>query len=91
MNCLKVLVWLGGKFKSWKKINLPVLLAALLMFAFASLDVAFHLRHNLDVFIVSTGDPIVEFEHTSNWLNVMKMVCYVAQTFIGDCILVCCR
>jgi hypothetical protein len=65
-----------------------MLAAAMTMFIFASLDVAFGLRHNLDAFIRFQADPIVEFSKTSNWLNVMKMVCYVAQTFVGDSILV---
>lgn len=65
-----------------------MLTAAMLMFTFASLDVAFHLRHNLDAFIAYDGDPIDEFLKTSHWLSVMKMVCYVVQTFIGDSILV---
>lgn len=87
-NCIRALVWLDGRFKTWDKINLKMFLAALLMFTLASLDVAFHLRHNLDAFINNVEDPIVEFEDTSNWINVMKMGCYVAQTFVGDCILV---
>ncbi|PPQ99838.1 hypothetical protein CVT24_009632 [Panaeolus cyanescens] len=64
-----------------------MLTAAVLMFTFASLDVAFHLRHNLDAFVAYDGDPIDEFLKTSYWLSVMKMVCYVVQTFIGDSIL----
>lgn len=87
-NCVKVLVRPDGHFSTWNRRKCLMLLAAVLMFIFASLDVAFHLRHNLDVFIHSTEDPVEEFEDTSDWINVMKMVCYVAQTFIGDCILV---
>ncbi|PPQ84944.1 hypothetical protein CVT25_004457 [Psilocybe cyanescens] len=64
-----------------------MLVAALLMFLFASLDVAFHLRHNLEAFVYFDVHPIETFEQTSNWINVMKMACYVAQTFIGDSIL----
>ena len=62
--------------------------ASVLMFTFASLDVAFHLRHNLEAFIWFDGDPIDDFEKTSAWLNVIAMACYVVQTFIGDAILV---
>lgn len=62
----------------------------MIMFIFASLDVAFGLRHNLVAFIDFKGDAIEEFNRTSNWLNVMKMVCYVMQTFVGDSILVQC-
>ncbi|CAA7264462.1 unnamed protein product [Cyclocybe aegerita] len=86
-GCLRVLLWKEGWFKPLHAINKKMLVAALLMFLFASLDVAFHLRHNLDAFIWFEGDPVDAFEETSNWINVMKMVCYVLQTFVGDAIL----
>ncbi|TFK38572.1 hypothetical protein BDQ12DRAFT_747923 [Crucibulum laeve] len=86
-NCLRVLLWKEGNFKPQNLIHYKMLVAALLMFLFASLDVAFHLRHNLDAFINFEGDPIDDFSNTSNWINVVKMGCYVAQTFIGDSIL----
>lgn len=86
-SCMRVLLWSEGWFKPFHIINKKMFLAALTMFIFASLDVAFGLRHNLDAFIAFEGDPIDEFTKTSNWLNVMKMVCYVAQTFVGDSIL----
>jgi hypothetical protein len=87
-GCVRVLVWSDGRLKPHSKINYKMLVAALLMFIFASMDVAFGLQHNIDAFIYFDGDPIDEFSDTSNWINVMKMVNYVAQTFIGDCILV---
>ncbi|KAG5636174.1 hypothetical protein H0H81_008924 [Sphagnurus paluster] len=52
------------------------------------MDVAFGLVNNIDAFIKSSNDPIDTFNHTSDWLNVMKMVNFVAQTCIGDGILV---
>jgi len=58
------------------------------MFIIASLDVAFHLRHNLEAFIWYNGPAIEVFNKTSSWINVVKMGCYVAQTFVGDSILV---
>ena len=46
------------------------------MFAFATMDVAFGLRHNLDAFIFykGAGGPDAEFEDISYWVNVMKVV-----------------
>lgn len=85
---MRVLLWSEGWFKPFRVINKKMFIAAMIMFIFASLDVAFGLRHNLDAFISFQGDPIVEFSKTSNWVNVMKMVCYVMQTFVGDSILV---
>jgi len=85
--CLRVLLWSEGWFKPFRIVNKKMLLASLLMLIFASLDVAFHLRHNLEAFIWFNGDPVDDFERTSYWLNVIKMGCYVAQTFVGDSIL----
>ncbi|KAF5349941.1 hypothetical protein D9756_009069 [Leucocoprinus leucothites] len=88
LECLRVLFIMDGRLKPAGRIHFTMVFAALAMFLFASLDVAFHLRHNLDVFIYSGGNAIQEFSKTSSWINVMSMGCYVAQTFIGDSILV---
>ncbi|TFK72281.1 hypothetical protein BDN72DRAFT_343754 [Pluteus cervinus] len=85
--CVQALVYPEYHLKSWKSINKKMLIAALSMCIFASLDVAFGLAHNVIAFIKS-GDPTQEFERTSYWVNVMKMGCYVGQTFIGDLILI---
>lgn len=87
-DCIRVLLWLDGGFKPKDIINKKMLIAALLMFVFGSLDLAFGLRHNIVAFIDFEGDPIEQFTNTSYWVNVMKMVCFVAQTFVGDAILV---
>jgi len=88
--CIKVLLWVDRWFKPFHTVNFKMLSAALIMFTLASLDVAFHLRHNLEAFVIYEGDPIEEFERTGYWLSVGKMVTYVAQTFVGDLILVRC-
>lgn len=51
---------------------------------------AFGLRHNLDAFVYYTGPggATAEFGDISYWVNVMKSADYVAQTAIGDAILV---
>lgn len=85
---MRVLLWADRRFKPLSLINKKMLIAALLMFTFATMDVGFHLRHNLEAFVYFNSDPIATFEKTSNWINVMKMACYVAQTFVGDAILV---
>ena len=66
------------------------LVVALLLFVFATLDVALLLRHVLDAFIwyQGPGGAIAEFSDISYWVNVMKTVTYVAQTSIGDGMLV---
>lgn len=86
--CLRVLTTTEGRFKPLRHIHLKMLLAAIIMFVCASLDVAFHLRHNLDVFTASRSNAVEEFSKTSSWINVISMGCYVVQTFVGDSILV---
>jgi hypothetical protein len=85
---MRVLLWSENGFKPFHLINKKMIAAALFMCVFATLDVAFHLRHNLEAFIYFDGDAVEEFDKTSNWLNVIAMGCYVAQTFVGDAILV---
>ncbi len=66
------------------------LIVALLLFVFATLDVALLLRHVLDAFVWYHGSDGArgEFSDISYWVNVMKTVNYVAQTSIGDGMLV---
>ncbi|KAF8900845.1 hypothetical protein CPB84DRAFT_1778517 [Gymnopilus junonius] len=87
-NCLRVLLLSEGRFKPLHQINKTVIFAASLMFIFATLDVTFHLRHNLEAFVYFNGDPEAEFDKVSNWINVMPLVLYVLQTFVGDSILI---
>jgi len=88
-SCMKYLLWADGGFKPLYQLHYKMLVGALLMFVFGSLDVAFHLRHNLDAFVGAPNPQAVldHFNDTSNWINVMKMVAYVLQTFVGDAIL----
>ncbi|KAF9529971.1 hypothetical protein CPB83DRAFT_764354 [Crepidotus variabilis] len=81
------LLWGDGWFKPLRLVHKKMLLATTLMFIFASLDLAFHLRHNLEAFIYFNGDPIDDFNDSSYWLNVVSMGCYVAQIFVGDAVL----
>jgi hypothetical protein len=85
---MKALLWSDGRFKPFRLLNIKMLIASLLLFTIATLDIAFHLRHNLEAFIWYNGPAIEVFNKTSSWINVVKMGCYVAQTFVGDSILV---
>ncbi|KAJ3710889.1 hypothetical protein DFJ43DRAFT_1170417 [Lentinula guzmanii] len=73
-----------------KHINWVMLVVALLLCLFATLDVAFGLRHNLDAFSYyhGPGGATEELNDISYWVNVMKTADYVAQTFIGDGMLI---
>ena len=69
------------------------LIVALFLFIVATLDVALLLRHVLDAFIWyrGSGGAPAELSNISYWVNVMKTVTYVAQTSIGDGMLVSCH
>ena len=66
-------------------------IVAILLFIFATLDVALLLRHVLDAFVWyhGQGGPTAELDDISYWVSAMKTVAYVAQTSIGDAVLVC--
>ncbi|TFY75551.1 hypothetical protein EWM64_g8460 [Hericium alpestre] len=85
--CMYALLSLGRKngYRRW-----PLIVVALLLFTFATLDVAFLLRHVLDAFIwyKGPGGAIGELSNISYWVNVMKTVDYVAQTSIADGMLI---
>ncbi|KAF6752066.1 hypothetical protein DFP72DRAFT_991158 [Ephemerocybe angulata] len=89
-SCMRVLLWRDGRLKAWSEMKKMMVIAALLMLVFGSLDVAFGLRHNLEAFVYQLAkgvQPAEEFGKISKWLNVMKFANYTAQTFIGDGIL----
>ena len=88
---LRVLLWTrDGHLKSKARINWIMVGATLAMFTIATLEMAFGLQHNLEAFIYYTGPGGAkgEIADISNWVNVMRTADYVAQTFIGDVIMV---
>ncbi|KAF9460684.1 hypothetical protein BDZ94DRAFT_1169252, partial [Collybia nuda] len=85
--CIHGLLWSNGKLKDRRKLNYPMLIAAIWLFVFSVLDLAFGFQINIAAFFGPKGDPIAYFSEASNWINVMKLVTYVAQTFMADCIL----
>ncbi|RPD65717.1 hypothetical protein L227DRAFT_560397 [Lentinus tigrinus ALCF2SS1-6] len=87
---LRVLLWSrDGHLKSRGSINWVMVGATLAMFTIATMEIAFGFQHDLQAFIYyqGPGGPNVVFDDISNWVNVMKTVDYVAQTFIGDAIM----
>lgn len=71
--CIQVLFW--GRTGRKERYNWPLVAVAASMFIFATFDVSFGLRHNLDAFIFykGSGGPDAEFEDISYWVNVMKV------------------
>ncbi|KAF9255671.1 hypothetical protein L218DRAFT_1008306 [Marasmius fiardii PR-910] len=66
-----------------------LLVFALLLGLVATNDVAFGLRHSLDAFAYykGPGGAVEELQDISYWVSVMKTVDNIAQTFIGDAML----
>jgi len=87
--CLRTLLWSEGWFKPLRVLNLKMLAATILMFIIATLDLGLHFRRNLEAFLWSSVPAAEDFKHTSRWTSVITMGTYVAQTFVGDSILVC--
>ena len=96
--CLRILIFRKPHDEPYK---FKMIAIALLMFLFATLDVAFGLRLNLDAFVYHNDIPSSEsgtqsgvevaakqFDQISYWMNVMRFVDCLAQMFIGDGILV---
>ncbi|GJF00792.1 hypothetical protein PsYK624_170930 [Phanerochaete sordida] len=86
--CARALFW--GRAAARGRHHWPLIAVALAMFVFATLDVAFGLRHVLDAFIFyrGPGGPDAEFENISYWVNVMKTVDTQIMTLIGDGMLI---
>ncbi|TCD63101.1 hypothetical protein EIP91_006005 [Steccherinum ochraceum] len=63
---------------------------ALLLFLFATSDVAFGLRHLIDAFIYyrGSGGAIQELSDIAYWVNVMKAINYSCQTSIADWVMI---
>jgi len=83
--CLRTLLWPEGRFLNPR---LKMLAATILMFTIATLDLGFHLRLNLEAFVWSHGPAAEDFKDTSRWTSVITMGTYIAQTLVGDSILV---
>jgi len=91
--CMQALCFEKNSTFVWRRprdIRWGMLLVAFLMFAFATMDVAFGLRHILQAFISydGPGGPNQKFSDMSTFLNVIKTVDFVFQTAIGDAILI---
>ncbi|KAJ7183459.1 hypothetical protein C8R46DRAFT_984653 [Mycena filopes] len=76
--------------KRLSDLNWPMLLVALAMCCFATLDVAVGLMHNIQAFILyrGAGGAADVFSDISNWVNVVKTVNVVMQTTLGDGMLI---
>ncbi|RPD79531.1 hypothetical protein L226DRAFT_567624 [Lentinus tigrinus ALCF2SS1-7] len=88
---LRVLLWTRDwHFKGRTRISWIMVGTTIAMFTIATLEMALGLLHNLQAFIYYTGPggAIAEFDDISSWVNVVHTANYIAQTFIGDGIMV---
>ena len=86
--CIRALFW--GNHGRKRCYNWPLIIVAASMFLFATFDITFGLRHNLDAFIFykGSGGANGEFEHISYWVNVMK-VCSLLRSRTMSSLIVC--
>lgn len=85
--CIHGLIWTDGHLKSRLSLNYLMLFAAIWLFTFSTVNVACGLQLNISSFVAS-GNPVAAFADTSSRVNILRSVTYVAQAFMGDCILV---
>lgn len=87
VNCQQVLLWKEGHLKPRKTINYPLVIVALVMFALATVDVAYGVKGCITAFVFS-GNAKAFLNGFSNWTTVRTSIFFI-QTFIGDGVLVC--
>ncbi|OBZ77776.1 hypothetical protein A0H81_02386 [Grifola frondosa] len=87
---LRLLLSTRDGWKARSTMKGAMLTIVILMAIFATLDVAVRLRYTLYVFIWWAGPGNVQqlLEDKSHWTNIVANVDYVAETVIGDCMLV---
>ncbi|KAF7353728.1 hypothetical protein MVEN_01058000 [Mycena venus] len=76
--------------KRLSELNWPMLAVCLCMCAFATIDVAIGLLHNIQAFVLyqGPGGAAEEFSNISDWVNIIKTVDVVMQTTLGDAMLI---
>jgi len=82
--CIWVLVFRNGRDRP---VNLVMLIVAILLFVFASSDIAFALVQAIDGFVLYTGagGPNQYFSTAgANWVNLARLACTGFQTGVAD-------
>lgn len=82
--CIHGLLFADGRLKRRSALNYPMLFATIWLFTISTSDLVFGLQLNVSSFVSSEAT----FADKSNWVNVMRSITYVAQTFMADSILV---
>ncbi|KAJ7903797.1 hypothetical protein B0H14DRAFT_3421976 [Mycena olivaceomarginata] len=76
--------------RRFSTINWPMVVVVFAMCSFATLDVAVGLLHNIQAFVLykGAGGAAEEFSNISDWVNITKTVDVLAQTTLGDGMLI---
>jgi hypothetical protein len=86
---MNTLLLSDGHLKPFHSINYVSTIAALLMFSIATFDIGVVVSRNIKWFVDADPRTISSIAGISNWWSVAEVSNFVAQSFIGDAILVC--
>ncbi|KAJ6586261.1 hypothetical protein DFH09DRAFT_1431952 [Mycena vulgaris] len=89
--CLRALLFNANfEFKKPTKLTWSMLAVMLMMGTIATVDVATGLLHNIQAFVLykGPGGAAQEFANISDWVNIIRTVDTLAQTLLGDGMLI---
>ncbi|KAF9465689.1 hypothetical protein BDZ94DRAFT_296847 [Collybia nuda] len=86
--CMGTLLLSDGHLKPLPTVNYISLVAALLMFSIATFDIAVVVSRNIEWFVDANTKTMPSGSGVSNWWSVAEISNFIAQTFIGDAILI---
>ncbi|KAJ8502353.1 hypothetical protein ONZ45_g11850 [Pleurotus djamor] len=88
--CIHALLWSNGARKPPSSIQWPMLLVAIVLAAFATLEMSLTLLHSIKAFILykGAGGPIEQLTNISDWMNIMGTVNVVFPIIFGDGVLI---
>ncbi|KAJ8464015.1 hypothetical protein ONZ45_g17386 [Pleurotus djamor] len=88
--CVQALLWSNDIRKPYSSIQWPMLLIAIVLVVFATLDVTLNMLHAIKAFIFykGVGGAIEEYTNISDWINIMGTVDVVFPIILGDGVLI---
>ncbi|KAF5370986.1 hypothetical protein D9615_010000 [Tricholomella constricta] len=86
--CLTTLLLVEGKFRPRRNIHYIMLCAALALFTISTFDAVVTLHFNVSLFVRRDPRTDAESEGLHQWWSVASFICFIAQTFLGDVILI---
>ncbi|TFK32661.1 hypothetical protein BDQ12DRAFT_638462 [Crucibulum laeve] len=88
--CAQQLFMVNGRCKRLGEYHWPMVIVAILLLIFSTLDVAMGFYHNLWAFVLytGTGGALEAFHNISFWVNVIKTTNVLVTANIGDGVLI---